>query len=89
MSGILKPLIYSTNVESGSSDPINIDSVSAITRETIEKVTTSNAAPKFTITFHLKDNGSGTPNAVAWKYVDETTRDTDFTALLTAAATTL
>lgn len=88
MSALTKPLIHSTTVISGQSDPVNIEKVSAVTTNDVEKVSTNNAAPKYEIIFHFHEAGHvGTPGTIVWRYATSTARDTAFAAILTLAST--
>ena len=85
MSAILKPLIHAVNTISGTSDPVNIEHVAAITRITVEPAQNINTSGEYSIVFKFRGENT-TPSEIKWMYVDAATRDTDYAAILVLAS---
>jgi hypothetical protein len=85
MSAIAKPLIHSTTA-TGDADPINIEHVAAITKETVFAAENINTSDRFNIIFKFRGENT-TPQEITWRYADEATRDASYNAILTLAST--
>lgn len=81
MSALAVPFVFSTAVQSGASDMVNVEQVSAITR-----VTAEGQKNVYQIVFHLQNNGVGTPNWITWSYDRSPDRDADYDGLLAQIA---
>jgi hypothetical protein len=89
MSALTKPLINSTKVIGGASDPINVEKVISIAATNKPSIAGRNEPPRWSLTFHFEENGAGTPNFIEWKYDNVVDRDADLASILTLASTTL
>lgn len=87
MSGILKPLMHTTNTITPS-DAIGVDHVVSVS--TVDSVATgTGGAENYLIVFTMNAAGGQTTSEVIWRYATDTLRDADLVLLLIQASDVL
>ena len=88
MSGILKPMVHTTNTIKGVAEPVGLDQIVTMT---VGDAVFSGAggASEYYIDMVVNAAGGQTASNVKWRYADAATRDTDFDALLVLASDAL
>lgn len=87
MSGILKPLMHTTNTITPS-DPIGIDHVISVASVDAAAVGAGGSS-EYQLVFTMNAAGGQTPGEVTWRYADASDRDADLALLLTQASDAL
>lgn len=85
MSALAKPLIHSVTA-TGLADPINIEHVAAITKETVLAASNINTSDRFNIIFKFRGENT-TPQEITWRYATEVLRDASYDAIIALAST--
>ena len=87
MSALAKPFVHSTTVIGGFVDPIEIENIATFNKLDVSDVSSNNNKPLYAISFSLRNNGTGTPNNVQWRYATQAARNTAYNALVTLVST--
>lgn len=88
MSGILLPMVHTTNTSAGEAKPVGIDHIVSLDKFSGTNVV-GGGNIVHEIIFTVNAAGNQTSDLVRWRYDDEATRDADYTALLAIVSASL
>lgn len=88
MSGILLPMVHTTNTIKGVAEPVGVDHIVTITAEDAVFVG-AGGSNEYMLVFVVNAAGGQTSDRVIWRYATDVLRDADLATLLPIVSASL